>query len=139
MTKRCLPDVNVWFALAVEEHEHHALARVWWESMSGVCGFVPVTQLGFLRLLTSAGPMRGKPLSNDEAWTVFDAFLADDRVRLFPELSSLDANFVPCRVARSHHPRSGWMPISPRTRLRTRPFWSPLTRRSPAMAWNAGF
>jgi len=91
--KRSLPDVNVWFALAVEEHQHHIQARAWWEEGAGWCGFVPLTMLGFLRLLTSASPMRGKPLTNDAAWAVVDSLLDDERVGLLPELSPLDSRF----------------------------------------------
>jgi toxin-antitoxin system PIN domain toxin len=91
--KRYLADVNVWFALAVEEHQHHRQARTWWEETPGVFGFVRVTQLGLLRLLTSSGPMRGQPLTNEQAWAVWDGFLADDRVRIFPELPALDDPF----------------------------------------------
>lgn len=91
--KRYLADVNVWFALAVEEHQHHGPARTWWEETPGVFGFVRTTQLGLLRLLTSSGPMRGQPLSNDQAWAVWDGFLSDDRVRVFSELPALDEQF----------------------------------------------
>ncbi len=91
--KRYLADVNVWFALAVEEHQHHRPARQWWEETPGVFGFVRVTQLGLLRLLTSSGPMRGQPLTNEEAWAVWDGFLSDERVRVFPELPALDERF----------------------------------------------
>ena len=91
--KRYLADVNVWFALAVEEHQHHRQARAWWEETTGMVGFVRTTQLGLLRLLTSSGPMGGKPLTNEQAWLVWDGFRADDRVRMFPELPALDAQF----------------------------------------------
>lgn len=91
--KRYLADVNVWFALAVEEHQHHRQARQWWDETPGTLGFVRTTQLGLLRLLTSSGPMRGQPLTNQEAWAVWDGFLSDDRVRVFPEMASLDDQF----------------------------------------------
>ena len=91
--KRYLADVNVWFALAVEEHHHHRPARTWWEETTGVFGFVRTTQLGLFRLLTSSGPMRGQPLANEQAWAVWDGFLADDPVRVFPELSPLEGQF----------------------------------------------
>jgi toxin-antitoxin system PIN domain toxin len=91
--KRYLADVNVWFALAVEEHQHHRPARQWWEETPGVFGFVRTTQLGLLRLLTSSGPMRGQPLTNEQAWAVWDGLLSDDRVRVFPELPALDERF----------------------------------------------
>jgi len=91
--KRYLADVNVWFALAVEEHQHHWHARTWWEETPGVFGFVRTTQLGLLRLLTSSGPMRGQPLTNEQAWAVWDGFLADDRVRVFADLPALEEQF----------------------------------------------
>lgn len=91
--KRYLADVNVWFALAVEEHQHHPQARTWWEETPGMFGFVRTTQLGLLRLLTSSGPMRGQPLTNEQAWAVWDGLLSDDRMRVFPELPALDDQF----------------------------------------------
>jgi hypothetical protein len=93
MTKRCFPDVNVWFALAVEDHPHHAAARSWWNQESSVAGFARVTQLGFLRLLTTASAMGGFPLTNAEAWGIYDEFLQDDRVRIFSELPALNELF----------------------------------------------
>jgi predicted nucleic acid-binding protein len=59
--KRYLADVNVWFALAVEEHQHHRNARNWWEETTGVFGFVRTTQLGLLRLLASIAFSRPRP------------------------------------------------------------------------------
>ena len=91
--QRYLADVNVWFALALEEHQHHLEARSWWENTPGLVGFVRVTQLGLLRLLTSTGPMRGCPLTNQQAWDVCERFLSDSRVRVFPDLPALDHLF----------------------------------------------
>src|SRR4051794_3326494 len=91
--KRYLADVNVWFALAVEEHRHHRQARAWWDETPGLLGFVRTTQLGLLRLLTSAGPMGGQPLTNQHAWAVYDGFLSDDRVRVFPDLPLTEEPF----------------------------------------------
>lgn len=31
----CLPDVNVWIALVSDRHEHHAIARSWFDSVIG--------------------------------------------------------------------------------------------------------
>jgi toxin-antitoxin system PIN domain toxin len=91
--KRYLADVNVWFALALEEHEHHRQAREWWQDTAGPVGFVRTTQLGLLRLLTSSGPMHGRPLTNEQAWAVYDEFLSDDRVQIFPEMPALEDAF----------------------------------------------
>jgi toxin-antitoxin system PIN domain toxin len=93
MTKRSFPDVNVWFALAVADHPHHRLALAWWDEESAIAGFSRLTQLGLLRLLTTASAMGGLPLTNEEAWGVYDGLLADNRVRIFPELPALDDLF----------------------------------------------
>lgn len=68
-----MADVDVWFALALEEHQHRNDSRRWWEKTPGLA-FVRVTRLGLLRLLTSSGPIRGQPLTNQQAWAVYDAF-----------------------------------------------------------------
>ena len=93
MTKRCFPDINVWFALAVADHPHHEAALAWWNQENSLAGFSRLTQLGLLRLLTTAAAMDGRPLTNQEAWAVYEAFLADSRVRLFPEPPRLDNLF----------------------------------------------
>ena len=90
MTKRSFPDVNVWFALAVADHPHHRSAVTWWNKESSLTGFSRLTQLGLLRLLTTASAMGGQPLTNEEAWRVYDGFLSDSRVRLFPEVTALE-------------------------------------------------
>ena len=91
--KRYLPDVNVWFALALEEHRHYACAREWWEAMTGLFGFLTITKIGLLRLLTTAAAMNGKPLTNQEAWQVYTRFEADSRIRRFADLPAADAVF----------------------------------------------
>jgi predicted nucleic acid-binding protein len=67
MTKRSFPDVNVWFALAVGDHPHHPPALTWWNEESSLAGFSRLTQLGLMRLLTTASTMGGQPLTNTEA------------------------------------------------------------------------
>jgi len=93
MTKCSFPDVNVWFALAVADHPHHRPALAWWNQESSLAGFSRLTQLGLLRLLTTASAMGGQPLTNEEAWRVYDGFLSDNRVRLFPELPPIEDLF----------------------------------------------
>jgi len=93
MMSRSFPDVNVWFALAVADHPHHPPAVAWWNEESTVAGFSRLTQLGLLRLLTTAAAMGGLPLTNEEAWDVYYGFLTDSRVRIFPELPALDNLF----------------------------------------------
>lgn len=93
MTKRSFPDVNVWFALALADHPHHRAAAAWWNQDSSIVGFSRLTQLGLLRLLTTESAMGGRPLTNEEGWNVYDAFIADHRVRVFAELPALEERF----------------------------------------------
>ena len=45
------------------------------------------------------------PLTNQKAWTVYDRFLADSRVRVFPELPALDDLFRSCSSLRQPSPK----------------------------------
>ena len=65
MTKRSFPDINVWFALAVADHPHHSAAIGWWNAATAAAGFCRLTQIGLLRLLTTAAVMGGRPLTNE--------------------------------------------------------------------------
>lgn len=81
-------------ALAVERHQFHASAARWWEEdESAPIGFCRFTQMGLVRLLSSAAPMTGRPLTNEQAWQVYEGFCADIRVVLFPEPASLEDLF----------------------------------------------
>jgi toxin-antitoxin system PIN domain toxin len=93
MTSLIFPDVNVWLALVSHEHVHSAIARRWWNSSNAQIAFCRLSQLGLLRLLTTAAVMENKPLSFDEAWRVYDSLLADDRVVFSSEHSRVDTFF----------------------------------------------
>ena len=73
-----LPDINLWIALAVIEHDQHAAATQWFES-TGDAGmaFCRVTQMGFLRLLTNRSVMKGDELTPDAAWRRLERIRAD--------------------------------------------------------------
>lgn len=85
--------MNVWLALVSHEHVHSANARRWWNSTSGEIAFCRLSQLGLLRLLTTAAVMGNKPLSFDAAWGVYDSLLADERVVFSQEHSRADRFF----------------------------------------------
>jgi toxin-antitoxin system PIN domain toxin len=93
MTSLSFPDVNVWLALVSHEHVHSAVARRWWNLWSGQIAFCRLSQLGLLRLLTTAAVMDDKPLSFDAAWDVYDRLLGDDRVVFSAEHSRCDTIF----------------------------------------------
>jgi toxin-antitoxin system PIN domain toxin len=85
-----LCDSNVWLALTLSKHAHHHAARDWLERVEepeAVC-FCRATQQTFLRLLTNASVLRpygNEPLTNRQAWNVFESLLADDRIALRAE------------------------------------------------------
>lgn len=80
-----LCDVNLWLALALSGHAHHEAARNWLDSVERPASiqFIRQTQQGLLRLLTTAAvlkPYGNAPLTNREAWAVYDALVGDDRI-----------------------------------------------------------
>jgi toxin-antitoxin system PIN domain toxin len=100
-----IPDINVWLALAAPEHPHNSLAERWWRQHEGQIAFVRPSQLGFLRLTTTAAAMDGKPLTIDEAWRVYDHFYDDDRVTFFAEPSDVEKRFRKRAVGRAASPK----------------------------------
>ena len=87
------PDVNVWLALASEEHTQQRAALDWWRPSDGPIAFCRFTQMGLLRLLTTAIVMNDRPLSMREAWKAYDGFLSDERVELLAEPPALELAF----------------------------------------------
>lgn len=82
-----LCDANVWLALALSGHAHHAPARDWLDTVDEPeqVLFCRATQQTFLRLLTNAtvlGAYGNPPLTNDEALEAYATLLADDRIAL---------------------------------------------------------
>lgn len=105
MSSLSFPDMNVWLALATVEHTHSALARSWWKSEAGTIAFCRLTQLGFLRLMTTAAAMDGKPLTIAEAWRVYDRLYDDDRVTLVAEPVEVEKRFREKAVGRTASPK----------------------------------
>ena len=100
-----IPDINVWLALAAPEHMHAALARQWWEQHDGLIAFSRLSQLGFLRLTTTAAAMDSKPLTMDEAWQVYDRFYDDERVTFVSETEDAEERFRENAVGRAASPK----------------------------------
>jgi uncharacterized protein len=93
-----LCDSNVWLALVLSRHVHHAVARDWFEAIQDPASvlFCRATQQTLVRLLTNSsvlGPYGNPPLTNREAWQVYAAMLADDRVVLAEEPVGLEARW----------------------------------------------
>lgn len=80
-----LCDTSVWLALALPDHVHHQIARSWFEAVAepATVLFCRSTQQSFLRLLTTERMLArygNRPLSSEEAWSVYDTLMADDRI-----------------------------------------------------------
>lgn len=99
------PDINVWLALATTEHVHAGIARAWWAEESGSIAFCRLTQLGFLRLVTTAAVMDNKPLTMSAAWRVYDRFFEDDRVLFVAEPPEIESLFRERSTGRSASPK----------------------------------
>lgn len=102
MTSLSFPDVNVWLALLLEDHVHRPAVRKWWESQPGMAGFLRLTQMSVLRLLTTSAAMDGRPLRMPEAWTAYDGLFEDDRVAFFDEPKGAEDAFR--KYTRKNHP-----------------------------------
>jgi len=105
MSSLSFPDINVWLAITTAEHIHAELARRWWEEESGTIAFCRLTQLGFLRLVTTAAAMDGKPLMMSEAWRVYDRLYDDDRVTFVAEPPEVERHFREKATGRTASPK----------------------------------
>lgn len=80
-----LVDTNVWLALVLTGHSHHGTASRWFSEQArpGDILFCRATQTALLRLLTTGpvlAPYGVLPLTNEEAWHVYDRLAADARI-----------------------------------------------------------
>ena len=105
ITSLNFPDINVWLALASPEHVHHTTARRWWQQEAGSIAFSRVTQMGFLRLMTTAAAMDDKPLTMTHAWRVHDRLFEDDRVCFVAEPPDIEGAFREYSSGRAASPK----------------------------------
>ena len=86
-----LLDVNVWLALAIEEHPHHGAAVRYWSGHAGTNRlFCRVSALSLVRLLIHPKLMSDKPLTLPRAWSVYRRFAALPGVGHVVEPEGLD-------------------------------------------------
>ncbi len=91
-----LPDINVWLALAVQEHPHHAQASRYWaqfhaqRSQAAKLWFCRVTMLGLVRLLCQAKVVGAGALGLAQAWGVYQGFRALPSIGLLAENANID-------------------------------------------------
>ncbi len=88
-----LPDVNVWLALAIEEHPHHEVAASYWTSHAGEARFFcRLSAMSLVRLLAHPKLMADKPLTLAKAWALYRRFAALPGVAMLAEPEALDAD-----------------------------------------------
>ena len=90
-----LPDVNVWLALTINSHVHHAGAARWLAGVraNGVIAFCRATQQGYLRILSNPGVQGAyqlPALTNAQAWDAYEALCSDDRITFAAEPEGID-------------------------------------------------
>jgi toxin-antitoxin system PIN domain toxin len=97
-----LPDINVWLALAVQEHPHHEAARRYWadaraeRTATGLprlgpdIWFCRVTMLGLVRLLCQPRAVGPGALDPSSAWALYARYRALPFVGLLAEPEACD-------------------------------------------------
>ena len=91
-----LPDINVWLALCVQEHPHHAVARAYWEdgllekptsagSGANNLWFCRTTMLGLVRLLCQPRVVGPGALQLPQAYALYRSLVAVPGVALLAD------------------------------------------------------
>ena len=89
-----LLDVNVWLALADENHAHHKTAIAYWQDQSAPeIAFCRVTALSFLRLSTHP-KILSRPLTSDEAWRIYQRYRTEAQVSFIVDSPDIDHSFI---------------------------------------------
>jgi uncharacterized protein len=89
------PDINVWLALSLRAHEHHKVAWTWYKALGPreELAFCRLTQLGFLRLLTTESVAQKEMLNQREAWDAYDRWITEGGAIFVDEPLGLEVEF----------------------------------------------
>ncbi len=103
------PDVNVWIALSYDGHVHHKAAQEWFATLDDhdILCFCRITQISFLRLLTTAAILGPDVLTQTSAWDTYDTWMETRRVLFLEEPQVWKARFVEWRRPRGLLGRTG--------------------------------
>ena len=94
-TSSVFPDVNVWIALTIKAHQHHAIAWSWYHSLGPhqKLVFCRFTQVGFLRLLTNKTVAAHETVTQKGAWAVYDQWIGEGGAVYLDEPLGFDIEF----------------------------------------------
>ena len=95
-----MPDINVWLALAVQEHPHHAAARRYWgeaqlamqaaPQIDATLWFCRTTMLGLVRLLCQPKVVGEGALSLPKAFALYQRFRSLPGVGMLQESAACE-------------------------------------------------
>jgi toxin-antitoxin system PIN domain toxin len=105
-----LPDINVWLALAVQEHPFHAAAQAYWVSTQARYAGTPqaflwfcrTTLLGLVRLLCQTKAVGAGALTIDAAWQLYQQYRTLPQIGLLPDPPACDNHIT--RLLQAHSP-----------------------------------
>lgn len=114
-----LPDINVWLALAVQEHPHHAAAKSYWEGVQRDMHTTPatapqkiyfcrITMLGLVRLLCQPKVVGEGALALPAAWAVYQGFRALPMIDLLAEPAECDVQIQSLLTTQANLPARLW-------------------------------
>lgn len=114
-----LPDINVWLALAVQEHPHHAAAKSYWEGVQRDMHTTPatapqkiyfcrITMLGLVRLLCQPKVVGEGALALPAAWAVYQGFRALPMIDLLAEPPDVDTHIETLLATQGALPHRLW-------------------------------
>jgi len=90
-----LLDVNVWLALAIDEHPHHRAAVEYWSNHARTQKlFCRLSAMGFVRLLTQPKLMADGALELVDAWRLYERYSALPTVGMLPEPDGVDTQLA---------------------------------------------
>lgn len=95
-----LPDINIWLALAVQEHPHHRFARAYWDGVvaehsanpAARIWFCRTTMLGLVRLLCQPKAVGAGALTLPSAWQLYQSYRAMPQIGLLPDPQACDTH-----------------------------------------------
>ena len=86
-----LLDANVWVALSVESHAHHARALQYVQHESATdLAFCRLTELALLRLLSNPQVFGSRAIDGSGAWAALKTLFASPRVTRLDEPAAID-------------------------------------------------
>jgi toxin-antitoxin system PIN domain toxin len=97
-----LLDVNVWVAAAAPDHLHHQTVSAWMNAQRETLAFCRITQMGLLRTLSNPSAVQRDVITRRGAWRVFEALMADDRVRIVSEPDGLESRWMKFSARNDH-------------------------------------